>query len=313
METYSSAPFISKDGPDSDGYRAEIKVVKGRGKVFDIEESDKGKSAKVIFKVENTKYKSYGWVPLDQKVYEVAAAAKENDEIIEFRIETRRRDNLRADPNQKKIPINDLTSGQDAKETVVKSLAAVKRLDDDNWVISSFAKTRFDEDPSSGSAPSANDYTVEQLRELDKNNTPVSGVGENYGFEGSPYSLYREEKKINYGSHAVGVGLEVYRDVNHYIKEKSLEENEMNKIKITNNVISAAKALQVAVYNGDIEEADMSVPSFQRAIKLVFDAMDLFFPLDNEIISDDDKINSWREDVVTKMSKMWNWSAKLAQ
>ena len=54
MNTYSAKPFVSHDGKDENGVRAEVKVVKGYGKVVNIEPSCAGKSFKVSFSVEST-------------------------------------------------------------------------------------------------------------------------------------------------------------------------------------------------------------------------------------------------------------------
>lgn len=314
METFSRKPIISKDGPDTNGVRAEVKVVTGVGFVHNIEKSGKGKSAKVIFRVENTKYLPAGWIPVDQEAFAIIEKAREDGEPIEFRIETHRKDNV-----DRSTPIADITvTAEIARDNVFKSLAAVKRIDDDSWSVSSMAKTNIAEDAMFGDGTgsvSANSFTIEQLREFEAKAAPVAlsggGATVDYGFEGSPLYVRREGGKINFGANGIGLLLEAYRRVQEHFEKINVPLSDGDKVAMTQTIIETAGAIQVAVYDGELSYPEMGVESFSTAVDLVFDAMNMFYPLPSDL-KDQDEMGQWRQSVITKMSRMWKWAGKTA-
>ena len=94
MDTWSAKPFISRDGFDDDGVRAEVKVIVGVGRIKKIEESDNGKASQVIFSVSNTNFPIKCWVPQDDPTSDAIAKAQENNEPLGFRVEIRRKNTI---------------------------------------------------------------------------------------------------------------------------------------------------------------------------------------------------------------------------
>lgn len=311
-DTYSRKPFISKDGPDETGYRAEVKIVMGFGEVFDIEESDAGKSAKVSFKCGNTKYKPAGWAPVDSDLIKLAQSAKETGEAIHFRIETRRKEKV-----DRTIPINDLSATADAaKENVYKSLSAVRRDDDKNWIISQYARTNMAEDPGSIVGGSANDYTIEELRAMSggsANNAP--DAPRQSGIEAPPYALYNNDGSINVGSIAVGVPSNIHSFLVQYMKDNGIELDSARKFAVVKTILKACNDVQLGIYEGEgkLEKPDLSLGSHTRARALIFESIRETVPLTQEILNDDDLMKSWLDETVDKAVKMWQWSIKLVK
>lgn len=303
-DTYSGRPFISHDGPDDNGFRAEIKVVTGFGHVDSIEKSAAGKSAKVSFAVENTKFKSSGWAPVEDKVMKLVETAQASGEPIHFRIETRRQDKI-----PRETPISELTDLANARDSIHKSLAAVKLADDDEWTISPFAKTNMAEDPTFGSK-SANDYSLEELRKM-KGGSPDAGAAPSYrGIEPPPYVTKNSKGDLNPGSMAVAVPLNIYTFLTEYLKDNDLQIDDKTKFSVVKTILEACNEAQLGIYNGELDSPDLSLGSHTRARALVFESVRIFFPLTVEIMEDKAALKRWKTDTVDKVLKMWNWSMK---
>lgn len=307
-ETYSARPFISHDGPDENKIRAEVKVVTGFGNVASVDPSDAGKSGKVSFSVENTKFKPAGWAPFDSNVMKVVEEAQENGEPIHFRLETRRKDSV-----DRTLPINDLSKdASTAKDNIHKSLAAVKRADDDEWTVSPFAVTNMAEDPKTGRAPSANDFSIEELRGM--KTSGGGGGGGSYSSQGEPppYVTFDRDGNLNPGSMAVSVLLNLYSFVSEYMREHDLLEtvDERSKFAVTKKLLMISNEAQIAMYGGDESALDLSAGSHTRARALAFEAIKTFYPLDAETMTDSDALSDWADKMIDKIVAMWSWSMK---
>lgn len=300
--TYSSRPFISHDGPDENGVRAEIQVVTGYGHVFEIEESEKGNAKKVVFKVENTKYKSTGWAPVDDPVIALVEEAEKNGEPIHFRIEQRRKDTV-----PRNIPIKELKDTADkARDNTYKSLTAVKREDDTEWTISPKAQTNMAEDPKSGSY-SANDYNAEELRAMSNKGSQPAKTWSSI-FEAPPYADFNNDGTVNMGSLSVAVPTNIYAFINEYVRDNELEIDERRKLKIVKVILQMCNRAQVEIYDGSITEPVLSAGSHTRARALVFESIKSYYPITEEIANDNDLLKDWGEKTYEKVVGMWRWS-----
>lgn len=307
VDTYSARPFISHDGPDENNIRAEVKVVTGFGNIAAVDPSDAGKSGKVSFAVENTKFKPAGWAPFDSNVMKIVEEAQKNGEPIFFRLETRRKDSV-----DREIPINELSKdASTAKDNIHKSLAAVKRSDDEEWTVSPFAVTNMAEDPRTGRAPSANDFSIEELRGT---KTQGSSAGHSYSSQGEPppYVTFDREGNLNPGSMAVSVLLNIYSFVSEYMRDNGLvgTVDERSKFEVTKKLFHISNEAQIAMYGGDESALDLSAGSHTRARALAFEAIKTFYPLDAETMTDSTALADWADKMIDKIVAMWSWSMK---
>jgi hypothetical protein len=130
--------FVSYDGIDANGVRAEVYVQDGKGTVKEIKENKNG-TADVHFQVENLKYPVHGWIGQDNPVYDVVKKSLETKEEVNFRIEVQRKSSV-----ERSIPISDLrTDMNKARENTISILAAI------NGISSDEAVTSPSEDPAS--------------------------------------------------------------------------------------------------------------------------------------------------------------------
>lgn len=130
--------FVSHDGTDANGIRAEVYVQTGEGVITQIKENANGTSD-VHFTVDNLKFPVHGWIGQDNPVYDVVKKAKESGDKVAFRIEGQRKNNVERD-----IPISDLRADmKTARDKTISILASV------NGIVSDEAVTNPDEDPAS--------------------------------------------------------------------------------------------------------------------------------------------------------------------
>lgn len=138
-ETQKKTPFnfISYDGADETGHRAEVQVQVNRGKVKEIKENTAKEVADVHFTVPNLKYAIHGWIPTTEPAYELIKTAQDADEEVSFRIETQRKRNV-----DRKTPMAELKPDMaTAKENVMVLLVGI------NGVLTSEHSTHPSEDP----------------------------------------------------------------------------------------------------------------------------------------------------------------------
>jgi hypothetical protein len=130
--------FVTFDGTDANGVRAEVYVQKGTGTVSAIKTNPRG-TADVSLKVGNLKYPIHGWVNIDSAIYvEAEKAHKENKEVT-FRIEFQRKPNI-----DRATPIAELRENMhSAKNNIITILAEL------NNITSTEAITNPAEDPPS--------------------------------------------------------------------------------------------------------------------------------------------------------------------
>jgi len=311
--TFSAKPFISKDGVDSDGVRAEVKVVIGYGIVATIEPSDKGKSEKVGFAVNNTKFIPSGWTR-DSDIQKKVAQAKESGEPIHFRLETRRKDHV-----DRKLSLSEVAPPKDmaaALENTVKSLAAVKLDDDESWTISKDAVTRLDEDPArEGGLHSAYDMSPDQLqKDSGPSESPWTGGNNSGGSrEPAPYVGRLRSGAVNPGTTALLAALGFFNFVMEQERDEGFEIEKDRRKEIAHTLMRIANQLQKDIYSKKLGEelkggVDLTAGSHTRARALVFESIRSFAPLNESVISDDAEFKKWQKTIYGAAYAMWEWA-----
>lgn len=301
--TYSSAPFITKDGVDANGVRAEVKVVMGYGDVVKITDSSEGKTKNIEFAVRNTKYNPTGWCR-DAKIQKILEKAQESGEPVHFRIETRRKIGI-----DRNLPIAEISTLEKAKDSIVKSLAAVRLEGEDEWTLGQDAVSRIDEDPTTGLV-SANLQTKEQLqsgRDSGSGNPTNSRRGD---FEPAPYvAVWKGE--INPGSIAVAIPINFLTALLEYERSSGIEIEKDRRKEIAIDLLKIANRLQKDIYVKKMGVAyggvDLTAGSHTRARALIFEAMRSFFPLTESILKNEEEYATWKKSIFNVAYSMWSW------
>lgn len=309
VDTYSAKPFISYDGVDENGVRAEVKVVTGYGHVDSIEPSKAGKSFKVAFRVGNSEYLPAGWAPDGSNVLNELRKAEESGEPIHFRIETRRQKHVdRSLPMDQVAPKGDMKA---AKENIHKSIAAVMNEGDDDWTISPHAVTRLDEDPRRDGNGIYSAYATpkEQLAAA-KGGSNGGSAPQYSGIEPPPYVTQLSDGRVNPGSIAASVALNLL----NFVQEWDREHDELTKVGERRHVVmarammAAANELQLKIWDGELEAPDLGAGSHTRARALVFEVTREHFPLGPDVVASKESLLEWKSSVVEKALAMWKWS-----
>lgn len=312
--TYSSAPFISHDGEDENGVRAEVKVVTGFGYVKDIEETTTGAAAKVVFKVGNTKWPSSGYVPKSEEVFEKVESAMENETPIHFRIETRRKEHV-----DRSLPMAEISPPKNAdmaRENTYKSLAGVRFDDEDEMTLSSKAVTNPNEDPNTGGFYSAVNKTYDKPSSAQS--APSSGF--HHPVEPNQWVKTLEDGSINPGSLEITAVVSIYGFISEWERShdefSSLDENQ--RAYLTNTMVKIANKMQMEIWDGKLDSPDASLSSAVRARQIMFEVVKTFFPIRNTLF-DERKgkkyptVDYWANNVTEKGISMWKWAMKIVK
>ena len=294
---WSVAPFVSHDGVDSQGVRAEVLVTFGFGKVKRIDR--KNKAAKVDIQCAHPKVTPGGWVPMNEKVFEMIEEASEKDIPIYFRAEK-----LRNKGVDRTLPISTWKTLEESAQNTRWSLAAVRFNEEDEWVFNRFAVTNLKEDPISGDGerPSALNMDLDSAPAAASSSAPaVSNVL-------APLS----DGQVNPGSDSTMSGARCVFFVAQWDKdhegESLMQIGEKKRVAVAKMVLSSIKELQVRMFNEEIEVADLEHPSFVHAETIIQEVIKHYLPLSQEIFADKASALTWREDVVEKAESIWRWS-----
>lgn len=315
--TYSRTPFISYDGIDEHGVRAQVKVITGYGEVAQIEDSKNKKKSKtgeygqkVHFEVSNTEWGVAGWSKNVDPVMKKVQEAEDNDEPIHFRVEIRRKNDV-----DRTASIDELSDTMEkARDNIHRSLAAVRLDSEEEWTISENAVTRLDEDPGEGGLNSAYNNSMEELQ-------AARGGGSSSGQENAPQDwsrnleappwvtwLDKAEGKLNLGSSAIAIPLSFYMYVTEYERENNLELQDKQRKMISRAMLSAANDIQVAIFDGELNKPDMSASSHVRARSTVFEVIRLLHPITADIVSSGNNLKTWKNDIVESGTDLLQWS-----
>lgn len=301
--TFSAKPFVSHDGL-FEGVRAEVKVVTGYGVVEKVVDSKGGKTKNVFFLVRNTEHNPSGW-SRDPGIQAKIAKAQETNEPIHFRLEVRRKENI-----DRTLPIAEISVLAVAKDSIVKSLAAVKLDDDAEWTLSADAVTRLDEDPSSGGLHSAYNNSKDELAGPEK--APVSSSRSN-GYEPAPYIARLSTGEVNPGTVAVLAVLGFFNYLLEYERDEGVEIDKEKRKEIAHTLLLIANKLQSDIYSKKLDRElkngnDLTAGSHTRARALIFESIRSFAPITDAVLSDEATYKKWQKTIYSAAYAMWEWA-----
>lgn len=309
-ELYTTA-FTSHDYEGgNDVERAEVFVVEGRGNVKEIKASGSGKSFQVMIdagkEYEGRPLYSKGWAPADSDVVKKAQEALDNGKTVDFRIETVRNKGV-----DRSTPIAELKKGmENARKNVMHSVARIKFAEepDDAWTDGIMRTNPLEDKKKTGKT--ALDLTAEELATNSQSNNGGNNYSNNnQGVEPPQYITRKFDGSINQGSLAVSVPLTLYNFVSSTInKDSDLNIDEKQRMVLTKGLLSTANKLQLAIFEGELETPDLGASSHTRARSLVFNAIELFFPITEEVVSSNDNVKEWLSKIYEKALGMWKWS-----
>lgn len=293
-------PFISKDGTDSDGIRAEVYVETGTGTVNKIEPHDNGTAVSVSIKNSNpkVKYPSAGWINSDDPLFQLVQDAHESGREITYRIESQRKSHV-----DRTLPIAPLRANTEiAKENVVRVFAAL------DGTLSLEAVTNPAEDPTSSGriratptpTPTAPQFTEPNLTPQKPQNPLPNPTNEQAPqqtaphtrtavTEAVPWEYYNSDGTINFGSMWFTAASQAERFIRENItahegkKSKLLTPTvDIHVNALTRGLLSVMDAVAIStqkiVYNQTLSPSWRA--QFHARIRgIVYDTIENYFPL----------------------------------
>lgn len=309
-EGFYTTAFTSQDFVEGDAIeRAEVFVVEGQGLVNDVVESSSGKSLQVVIDA-HKEFKgkpmySKGWAPIDSAVIKKAQEAQEKGIAVDFRIETVRNKGV-----DRSTPIAELKKGmENARNNVMHSVARIKLADEDSWT-DGIMRTNPKED-TKRTGRSALDLSDDEISSNSGNSSNSSANVSTYtGLEPQPWATRNSAGDVNPGSLAVSVPLTLYSFVAAWNKnnDSNVEISEKQRMVLTKALLSVSNKLQVSIYEGKLESPDLSLGSHTRARALVFNVVEVFFPITEEVASSNENVKEWMNEIHDKALAMWKWS-----
>lgn len=306
-ELYTSA-FTSLDFVEGDSVeRAEVFVVVGKGNITEIKASGSGKAKQVIIdagRVHNGRpLYSKGWAPADSDIITKAQEALDNDEVVEFRIETVR--NKGVDRSE---PIDNLRKGmENARENVTLSVARIKLNSEDTWT-EGIMRTNPKEDKIKTGRTAA-DLTDEELgAKSGSSNSGSNNSGWANSVEPQPWIAKLSNGSVNPGSYHVAALSNIYGFVADYNRENELELSVDDIRKVAKTLLTLAGKLQLAVFNGELETVELDKQSHTRARALLFENIKNQHVLTAETVSDNTALKGWMKNIYSSALEQWKWS-----
>lgn len=304
VEYYINRPITAKDGADSGGNRAEVRVQTGYAFIDSVVDKKSQQTAKFSFTFEGTKLKHPvgGWIHKteDEEIYNMLNKAYNEETPIHFRIESKRRDHV-----DRSIPINDILTLEKAKDNTITIIAGVKVNASDDWKLSSERVTLPSEDQVQGSVAATPENSAEAV------NSPL--IRSHAKIENPSYLSRNNDGSINPGGNAVSAITNTYMYVFSYQQEHpEIEMSDADVFRITGRILSICNDAQLHVYGSKMNRPNMSLSSHVRARSLTFHTIDNVNPITKELLNDNEKLKEWEETVLERVKKMWSWSINLA-
>lgn len=300
IEEWTCKPFIALDGGDGKGGApAEVRVTKGVGKVFDLDEGPR--STKVTIKVKDRKYMINGYINSDDPALDIAKDAFDSRTPIQFRLEQQRKPGI-----DRSKSFHDLITGADgqpsqdlAKANTIKLFVGFGKPDGDIVLSTQHVTLPANDGQSSAGAVAA-----------DADNATVVSTGftpsDNYGdVESKPWIGVNHNGAVNPGSYAVSCMPKMF----FMIKRQNPDITDEIAKRTTEELVGIADRMQVQVYggkNGTLGRANRFYNSHQVARQIILDIIDTEGIPEN--IGDDNVRTEWEKYIAKRAYQLWRWA-----
>ncbi len=248
----AGSAFISHDGEDANGVRAEVYVQKGTGIIQNVAVHASQPVANVEIKNQHLNHPVKGWVNVDSDLYKTIMEnfdpKSDNPPEIEYRVESQRKlkaknpETGKMEPVDRTIPMSQLRLDMGTANNFTRVL-----LVGVNGITSDEAVTHPSEDPSPGGRIPA--------QPVNRNTAPQDNANANQAPQGqTPQAAARHERQQAFG--IVASEAPVYREVN--------EDGSRN---LGSYRVQGATGIEGFTYNQLIKNGwDSEAPEFQNEV-----------------------------------------------
>ena len=263
--------FVTHDGPDENGVRAEVWVEKGVGKIVNLT-VPKGVNARLEIKTEGFDHPQYGWTRTDDPLYPKIVEAYESKADIQYRIESQRKREI-----DRALPIAPLREDMAlAKKNTNKIFAAL------NGEHTLEAVTDPNEDPAPNGRISAIGKTpapapAESAPAPQQNNNGSSAPRRNLEVEEEPpWAEFNSDNTVNFGSYSMqaAVGAELF--ARKQLMANGEQPDFDRVLSVATSLLDIADKLQ-AYFTGKTRARKKG--SHTRVRSVVYDTVENFYPV----------------------------------
>lgn len=281
---FIAKPFISHDGTDSNGIRAEVKVITGHALVSEKTKPKSRDSSMVSFGfvAPSSNFPTKAWIDKekDAEIFAALNAAYDNEEAVDFRIEIQRKSDV-----DRRAPFNEIAPPKDQEasfKNTFKHIVAVRADDTQEWIEGSQMLTSFKEDPTYGGARKASDDDIVAPGASASNSNSNAGAANNGNFaqrENSPYNSLLSDGSANPNGFALMTPVEIAIFVREQINSHSLSDeiSADEEAEIVRMTLVAIGAVQKKITGEN--KVNPSDYSYKIAVALVKGTMENFYPL----------------------------------
>lgn len=283
--------FVSLDGTDTAGVRAEVYVQKGVGKVTKIEVHANGKTANVAVANPGLKHPVHGYINVSDPIFSAIEEAKASQADVHYRTESQRKRSV-----DRSTPIAELRKDMaTGRENVTNIFAGI------NGELSQEAVTNPAEDPAPGGRVRAIDQAPTAPAAAEAPATRNSSVSVT---EEKPWSELNSDGFPNLGSYAFGAALGidsfVVRILNEAGADVTSEDADDTIFNVSKDILDIVDYVQVKSYSGHLSRPNRSAGSHAKVRGVVFSVIEEMFPLDGVITFDgidEDSRSEWKNNV----------------
>lgn len=295
-ETWSCKPFISHDGGDENGVKAEVLVLKGVGFIDKIEGGDRSK--KIEVKVDGLKRPIVGYINTDDPAFEIAENAHNTGEAIEFRHETQRKRGVDRKASMKSLRTDEHgnPSAPIAAENTIKLFVGFGEPGK-TLTLSGQHLTDPAQDNSGGDAIAAD--SANAVIENTGFNMPAN-TGE---FENKPWFGTNPDGSVNPGSYAVSCMPKMYFS----LLKKFPDATDDTLKTTTEEFVKLADMMQVRIYDGKLEAPNRFYNSHLTARTILLELIETS-DAGNVDINDENSRKTWEKTVAGPAYKLWKWA-----
>lgn len=272
------AQFISHDGQDANGVRAEVSVETGTGKITQLTPSPSGTNVSLVIRTPGLTHPQPAWVKADDPVFPEVQKAYDTQSDIQYRIESQRKPKI-----DRATPLAELRSSMEiAKINTNKILANI------NGQATKEAVTNPDEDPAPGGRIPAGPVAAKEAPAPTQQSTSrgnSSSHANSNTEEAPPFAEYNfdHEHSYNYGSYSAQAvfGAELF--VRKQLMANNLPTDADTMRNYMTTILDIVSKLQGYLTR---KKPNRMASSNTRVRSLVYDTIEHFHPFPVDGIND---------------------------
>lgn len=317
--------FFSLDAPDGNGKRADVQVTVGEALIEQISTPRGKKMAQVSFVPRDTKeqYPINGWVPNDGVLMPLLKEAQANDEPIQFRIESARKNTV-----DRSWTVDKKKSNQESKDPAAppyvegkerfKRIVGVAKHGSDDWVYDEgMILTNPGEDARfKNHGGSAFNMSLTELNPTAPRPAPANTGSQYGGYEAPVFRDFNQDGTLNLGGNGMIAALGTLSFVREHLHDQGIVLPEEKVLVLATNLVASVSHIQVGLYQsmgGNPTTPLLSAGSHTRIRGALFSVIKHVAPLTTEDVASGEALGEWGRRVTELTRQNVEWAVKTVE